>query len=838
MRQILLLGHTHHDVGYTNSPRIIDRMHARIVTEVLDLIDADPTDGPDAMRWTFEVARPVLNYLKTADAVAFARLKAAVDTARVSVTGGYLNMTQLLSEQEFEASYEELAKIRAAGIPVRTEQHGDVNGTAWGSVGSMRRAGIDRLVMALNPDHGRPPFEQPTGFWWEGQDGDRVFVWLSTHYGFGEEWGLVDGDVELAEKNILAFIERLEARDDYPYDTALVHAGNDNRWPTALFTDVVRHWNARHPELPMRTTTIDEALDILEAQAGDAPVAKGEWSDWWSHGHGSTAREVAVYREARSFALSAQGSLALASLRGDGNPALATVLGYRRGPVRLRSTGEVTSGLAEVDEQLMLFSEHTWGSWESYSKAHSIFSHSHWNAKAGFAYAAYDHARDLAIEGAYRLVASGADASGPDASGPDAAGRTIGEESSVLLVNPTERDRREPVTVEVRADNNTVRLASAVASVPAFGTAVVPVPPVPVELGEGTVIETRFYRAEVDPTRGGVVSLVDVRTGRELIDQDAAHGLGAILIDRVPADSSHPMVTTDPKDFHPDNPGPEFDRTIATGAAAPRVSETEDWVQLEWSTAGPTVPSAVATLRLYRDSDLIDFDVYLTKPEVFDPESIFVAFPFAVDQPEFLLETAGAVYAAEREQLQDTSKDWYSIQHAIGVTGAGGNIMWGTVDAPLVQLGDIHTGQWARTLDAGKGHVYNWLANNLHFTNFQARQEATGRYRYRFASRDTVTHETVRVFGRDLLQPLFTRQYEGPVRLDGSSGLRVEPADRVLAELRPAADDSGRVRLRLRNPGVEPVSVDVAWDGGGVSIWNPTVDLGPYAVADVTLDRS
>ena len=47
MKQILLLGHTHHDVGYTNSPRIIDRMHARIVDEVLDLIDANPGTGPD-----------------------------------------------------------------------------------------------------------------------------------------------------------------------------------------------------------------------------------------------------------------------------------------------------------------------------------------------------------------------------------------------------------------------------------------------------------------------------------------------------------------------------------------------------------------------------------------------------------------------------------------------------------------------------------------------------------------------------------------------------------------------------------------------------------------------
>lgn len=217
---------------------------------------------------------------------------------------------------------------------------------------------------------------------------------------------------------------RLERRADYPYEVAVVHAANDNRWPTPLHLDVVRHWNTARPELPMRTATIDEALDLLEKQARetDIPVVRGEWSDWWSHGHGSTAREVAVYREARSFALAAQASLGLALLRGAARPATAHVIGYRRGPVRLRSEAEIVADLARVDEDLLLFGEHTWGSWETYAKPHSTFSHSHWNAKAGFAYAAYDLARDLAVEGMFRLAA-------PVGSGAPAEG--------VLVVNPT-----------------------------------------------------------------------------------------------------------------------------------------------------------------------------------------------------------------------------------------------------------------------------------------------------------------------------------------------------------------------------------------------------------------
>lgn len=821
MKQILLLGHTHHDVGYTNSPRLIDDLHEHVVREVLDLCDTTPADAPDAFRWTFEVARPVLRFLRDAPPADVERLRALVEAGRISVTGGYLNMTQLPGEWEFDAAYDALAAIRDVGIPVRTEQHGDVNGIAWGAVEGMRRAGIDRLVMALNPDHGRAPFEQPTGFWWAGPSGERVFVWLSTHYGYGEEWGLVDGDVEEAEARILEFVERLDARDDYPYDTALVHAGNDNRWPTAKFLDVVRYWNARHPDLPMRTTTIDEALDVLETQAraAEIPAVAGEWSDWWSHGHGSTAREVSVAREARSFARAAQTAHGLARLRGGGDPVMFDVMGYRRGPVRLRDDAELARDLDRVDEQLLLFGEHTWGSWETYSKPFSTFSHSHWNAKAGFAYDAYDHARDLALEGWFRLAGSGRGA------GRDVAGELV-------VVNPTERPRTETVSFEVDGR----RRARAVVTVPPFGTATAPVPPPASSRRTARTVEAAGYRVTVDPARGGVVSLVELATGRELVDPAVPHGLGAIVLEEVAAGSSHPMLTRDPKDFHPDHPGPEFEHRIATGDEDPEILEHDGVTELRWRVIPPGLPEATMTLVLAEGAPWIDLEVELVKPERFGPESIFVAFPFLVDDPEFLLETAGAVYVAGREQLPDTSADWYSIQHAIGVAGADRGVVWGSIDAPLVQLGGFHTGEWARELRVAGGHVNSWLMNNLHFTNFQARQEGTRRYRYRFAPTATApTKADVRLAGRDLAEPLQPRVFTGPLRLEGASGLRVEPVDRVLAEVRPA--DDGGVRVRLRNIGDDPVTATVAWDGADAT-GGGDVDLPPHGRADVLLRRT
>ncbi|MFC4553781.1 hypothetical protein [Georgenia faecalis] len=839
IREVLLVGHTHHDVGYTNSPRLVDAAHRRVVGEVLDLCDAHAAPGPDQMRWTFEAARPVLEFVRTAAPRDVERLRALVAAGRVAVTGGYLNMTQLLGEHELDETYDRLGALTDAGIGVRTEQHGDVNGIAWGAVPAMRRAGLDRLVMALNPDHGRPPFTQPTGFWWEGPDGSRVFVWLSTHYGYGEEWGIVDGDVALAEANVGAFVAALEAREDYPYDVAVVHAGNDNRWPTARFLDVVRHWNARHPERPMRTATIDEALDRLVpvAERADVPVVRGEWSDWWSHGHGSTAREVALYRTARSHALTAQASLALAALRGSWDAPTSAVIGYRRAPVRLRTPEEVTADLEAVDTELLLFSEHTWGSWESYSRRDSDFTYSSFNAKAAFAAGAFDLGRDLAVEGLFRLLDAGDGSADPAAPGAGAAPAA----TTVVVLNPTSHPRTEPVLVEVGGADERVLLAR---DVPAFGVAACEVPPAAVPGPATRVLATRTHRLVVDPARGGVVSLVHLASGRELVDPEAAHGLGAVVVEQVPAGSDHPMVTV-PKAFHPDHPGPDFVRAPARGVGEPTTASGPGWAEITWHAQGPTLDDVTTTVRLYDDVDLVDVTVRLAKPEVREPESVFVTFPFAVTDPGFLLETAGAVYRAGAEQLADTSMDWYSLQHAAAVTGTDGGILWGTLDAPLVQLGAFQTGRWARRLDAPTGHVHSWVMNNLHFTNFRAAQGGVVTLRYRFRAAAAPTPADVRRFGRDLLLPLTARevpdaQVAARAAALGAEHLHVEPSDAVLADLRPGPDGRS-VRVRLRAVG-DAVDATFTWRGPGRVVVDGAADGGrvpvpAHGVVDVELRR-
>lgn len=787
--QVLMIPHTHHDVGYTNSPRLVDRGHRAIVDRVLDLAEEHDGDGPEAFRWTFEAARPVLGYVRAAPAERVDRLVRLARSGRVAVTGGYLNMTQLPGIAEIEAAYRAVGELRGLGLDVRTVQHGDVNGLAWGAADAMLDHGLERLVMALNPDHGRPPLEQPSLFDWEAPTGRTVRTLLSTHYGYGEEWGVVDGDVDRAVAEIEAFCARLEARDDWPCSTAVVHAANDNRWPTARFLDVVRAWNRRHPCTPMATATTDQALDALDAEAGDGvAVLGGEWSDWWSHGHGSTAREVAVYREARRLHRFACDALAAHALDAadDSRTPLAQVLGYRRGPVVLRDDDALRAELDRVDELLALFGEHTWGAWETYSAPDSVFNASHWNAKAGFAYEAYDRARDLAVEALHRRWVR------RDEPGPTPVGQPPSDE--VVVVNAATRPRRSVAWVEVDGG-----LRPVAAHVPAGGAVVRPVPP-PGRARTAWTLRRGRFEVVVDAGRGGVGSLVDLADGRELVAAGGA-GLGAVVAEQVPPDTDHPVLR-DPKTFRPEHPGPGFHATHGVVEGEPVVREHAGGASIAWTSAVAGLSRHEHELHLLDGTGAVEYRVSVDKPVRDAFESVFVTFPFAVPEPEFLLETAGAVYRAGVDQLPDTSMDWFSVQHAVGVRGAGRGVLWATADAPLVRLGRHPVGAWSRRWAPVDGTVDSWVMNNLHFTNFQARQGGRTTFAYRFApvTAAEVTASAVATAGDDAGGPLVARRLLADERVeDAPAALEVAADDGVLVERRPLG--GGRVRVTLRNPG-------------------------------------
>jgi hypothetical protein len=806
IRDVLIVPHAHHDVGYTHTPRVILPLHTEAVGEAIRLAaTTDPAD-PAAFRWSFENSRPVVKFLDDATDDELAALRTASGSGRLTVTGGYLNSTQLLGTEELARSYEPVGRLRAAGLDVRVVQHSDINGLSWGTVDAMERACLEVVVMALNPNHGRPPFEQPSAFWWEGPSGARVLAWLSLHYGLAEMWGLLDDQIERFDGNLRPLLEQIEARSDYPFDFVVLHAVDDNGWPTMAAANGVRAWNARYGSegLRLSTATIGTAMARAQSQvtADSIPTWRGEWADWWAHGHGSTALEVGVSRTARANLRGAEAALALARLEGATRTDTERRTAWRREPVRLRSEAAAGNDVDAAWDDLLLFAEHTWGADESVSEPDSPFTRSHWNAKQAQAYGAYDAARDLLGEGLWRLACEPAT-----------------DDQDILLFNPAPWTRSGPVEVEARGGP----IELTVDNIPGFGLRHVSRPSAPAVSPEpASILESADYRIEVDPSRGGVVGLLDRQLDWQLVDPRSVWPLGAIVVESVDPTVDHPVVRLGREEFVPSNPGPAFARVVATGTSSPLVERAIDRDVISWTVRCPGVIEANCRLSVYRATRAVRLTVALVKPENREPEGVYVCFPFALERPTFLLETAGAVFRADIDQLPDTSRDWYSIQHAVGVTDGAHGVVWTTHEAPLVQAGAIHTGEWARTLDAPRGHLFAWLMNNLYFTNFRAEQGGRMSFTFDLEPRaGSVDADGVRRAGEQAALPIAS----SPVRRSQSPGrlLEVDGTDLVTTSL--ALDPDGRsVRLRLEASSLGAPTVRVRWHGArGLRGWRADV---------------
>lgn len=804
VREILVLPHTHHDVGYTDTPAQSEQLHLEALIAGLDLATHDAPAGRAQMKWTVEVSRPLLRLLAT-DPSAIDRVALANSRGRLAVTGGYLNMTQLVGHGGYDRMLDHVDRLRSKGVAVNAVQHGDINGLSWGLVASMTRHNVPNLVMALNPDHGRPPLKQPSLFWWKGDDGSRVLVILHAHYITATEWGMLDGD-HPDEEAVASYLKGLEEREDYGFPFAVVHAAFDNRAPSGAIADSVDSWNRAHPEIPMSIVTVDEAVArYREHDLSALPEFTGEWADWWAHGHGSSATEVAAAREAARLARSSQTVIALANASGLAGPQPAERGQWYAQPFFAQSHPEVVTTVDALHEQLCLFEEHTWGSAEAVRSPYSWFTRVHWHAKAGFAYRAYEHAHALSSQALGRIA---------DASGPPPLYSTGRAAKEVLVVNPS-ADAQAGVfpvafdggVLEVHASLNPYQVTMIDALTEADFQTVVHEGPSSLRLGP--------YTVQVDPECGGITSIL--LDGSELVDSSAPFPLGSLVDERVVAGSDHPALSNR-RQFHPSTPGPAFERSVAVGP--PRMLERQGsgWADVTYDVKLGAVMSA--TVRLGVIGRAVHLTVTVDKQERYDIESVFVAFPFAVDQARFLVETADAVFEAFRDQLPDTCRDWYSIQYGVGVTNAERGVLWGSLDAPLVQLSGFHTGTWSRDRVATNGHINSWLYNNLYFTNFRASQGGHDVFRFLFEPTDEIHRDTVRAFGRRLATPMISRALASTLRVVELSHLLVREPEVTISDPVPTEDGFALIRLNVAT--VREPAIHLGWRHGSVLVSDGT----------------
>ena len=789
---VYLVQHTHTDIGYTRPQTEILPEHLRYIDTALDFCDLTDTYPDDArFRWTCEVSWTVREYLKRRPAAQVERLKKRIAEGRIELTGMFLNMSDVADENVMAASLLPLRQIKTVvGKTIRTAMQDDVNGAAWCLPDYFAGIGIQYLTMGINKTRSLLPFDKPTAFWWESPSGKRVLAWRPDHYMTGNSWKIHEGRVDLIEPGIADYLNKL-VDTGYPFDRIAVQFSGystDNSPPARKECDLVKTWNEMYAWPRLRIATAGEfPAYVQESHSGELPVHRQAWPDWWTDGFGSAARETAAARETQAAMQVNEGLLAIAAALGAKLPA----------GVRERT--------AAIQEALLFYDEHTFGAAESISDPLAENTKVQWGEKSSYAWDAVKNAGMLREE-ALGLLQGYIPRSD---SATITVFNTLGWERSGVVqafidheILPRDREFHivDSEGGEVRAQllrsrNEGSYWAFWVKSVPPLGfkTYRIVVGNEKSKPGgspsRSTVLENAFYRIEVHPQTGAVVRLIDKESNRNLVDPQAPWQLGQFIYERA-VDRKDFEKPTFPKD-HP------FQRTSLRKVQIGDLVSGPIWRNLlvKGEADGCAEPGGVKLeIRLYETEKRIEFHFAVRKLPVTAPEAVYVAFPFSVPGSKIVFEAQGGLVAPGENQLPGSASDWQTFQNFVAIRHAAGQIIFGSDQVPLVQLGEINLGKWQPVTRVAKPHVYSWVMNNYWFTNFLASQDGEFRWSYYLTSLAEGTNAKAVSFSWSSRIPLVAR-----VLAPGTTGagkpslsvLRLDSPSVALVSARPARDGKG-----------------------------------------------
>jgi hypothetical protein len=805
---IYLIHHSHTDIGYTHDQPIVWELHRRFIDAALDECERTLASDDDAsFRWTIETTAILEHWLRTSSDRQIARFVDLARAGRVEVTAMPLNVTPLYDVDQLIESFRPLRLIRdELGLPVEHAMNSDVNGETWPLADLLLDLGIRALSMSINTHFGGPLEPHPLAFHWQGPSGRSILAWNGFSYGLARALGIGRDARQLAEE----FWPRLDAwlaSIDYPLPVLMLqiyHPFGDNGSADGHLSEFVRRWNTLSGTPRLRIALPREWWRVVAAHSDRLPVLRGDWTDYWNFGCGSTAREVAINRASRGrlFVADAAWS-AVAALGGEDSP-------VRQVPPGTREAAHLA---------LNLFDEHTWGADGSIRRPQDEDTIAQGQHKAGYAYSARSlslfFARDGIAELARRVQREPADRL--LVFNPLPWERTIGG----LVPDPDPTRQRgsadDPTASRHYLDRSVSplpRLVLTPTRVPAFGYAVVAssdltTPTVVVD--DATSVEYQRHGLTFDRQRGGIRSWFDREIGRELVDLASGLAFHGFVHERVVA-GSHPWprrllferTELDLPPYRGWNPNWPAERRAATKVLDHRVERSPLGIRVVQRLEAPGVRGLTQEVFLPSYADHVELTSSYEMTDETGPEATYLAFPFDVPNPRVRLDLGGQTLEPEREQLPGACHDYFTVQRWVDLSNRDFGVYVACPTTPMVQLGGFHFGKKQSHFALERALLLGWPTNNYWETNFAASQPGLVTARYAILPhRGPFDEAAAHRFGLEQAIPAsFQHLGEDPVSgppLPGRGTLLELPDAPVLTlRVKPADDDDGLI-VRLLN---------------------------------------
>ncbi len=555
----------------------------------------------------------------------------------------------------------------------------------------------------------------------------------------------------------------------YPYDIVQLRwTKGDNGPPDEAVMDLVREWNAKHAYPRLIIATTSEAFHAFEQRYADKlPTYRGDLTPYWEDGAASSARETGMNRHSADRLLQTE--------------TIWAVKGMADFPA---------ADFAAAWKNLALYSEHTWGAYNSVSQPDLPFVKTQWKYKQAYALDADRQSRKL-LE---RVLA-------PHDTGNGAVDvfNTSSWPRTDLVTLPKETkgggvkdDRGQVVPSQRLSTGELVFLAD---NIPPFAARRFRVHAAAVGSGsaraEGLELKNSTLSLKLDPASGAIVSL--------------KHSGVAADLAKGPINNYIYLPGGNVKDAQASGPA-----KISVKEAGPLVAS------LVVESAAPGCKRLVREVRMIDGLDRVEIIDMVDKLPVRAIEGVHFGFAFNVPNPQVRINSPGAVVRPEKDQLPGACKNWFSVERWVDVSNDNYGVTWVTSDAPLMELGgltaNLPRGQpnpnaYLKTIEPS-ATLYSWVMNNHWHTNYRADQQGETTFRYYLRPHAAYDAVAAARFGLETTQPLIVAPARG--EKPAAARLSVEPAGVLVNALKPS-DDGKAIIVRLYGASGKDAVAKLAW---------------------------
>ncbi len=809
--KLFIVPQEHLDIGFTDYAAKVAELQSQSLDGVIDLMK----EVPD-FRWTLDGYWVLDQYLNGRSPERGHELLRLIKDGKITVPPQFANQhTGVASLEGLARSlYDSHFFAKQHDLPLGAAHITDVPSYSWSYASILHDARVKYFAAASNswraPGVLQARWNEKSPFYWEGPDGGRVLMWYSRAYLqmatlFGTPPRLA------AVRDSLPVFLQAYSGPNYKANAAIIFGTQLENTVLSKEQAYLRgEWQKQYAWPRLEYSNFADAMGEIEKQFGsDIPVYRGDLGPYWEDGFGSDSKHTALHRQNQQRILSAEK---LATI-----PALLSP--------ELRPDHRQ---LAHAWNNMLLFDEHTW----TYVGATTQPENEQTETQLALKGARTTEAEREITESLQRGWAQFESFLGP-------------KDPSLVVFNPLNWRRSGLVSFDLQDglglfDTTTGKLVPyetvsigkstplpgfggsyrrvrfAAENVPGLGYKLFGLRSAPVQSAEsprktvdGTTFENSYYRITVDPGSCAVSEIWDKELNRELVDAASVFRFGTYLYvtgaDDMPNNSLYRYGAT----LKP----PALSTAVASHGRVLGAKQVPFGTIITMEASAPNTPAIRLEITLYNAKKQIDFAYRLSKEATIKKEAVYIAFPFAANNPEFGYDTQNGWVNPAKDELPGGSHEWYAVQHWAAVHDAEFMAAMIPRDAPLVSFGDIVRGNWPTEFRPKSSSIFSWVMNNYWGTNFAPQQGGEFTFRYSLVSGRALDPAELTRLGNEAMTPLEVDLVgaailPGTLPSDEASLLEVDNSSISVATWKLAEDGQGSI-LRLQETAGKPQSVEI-----------------------------